>query len=53
MPFNDLAQSSSAKRGFADLFADSKAALDNIQAGLGGMLPSMPGMPVANLATFP
>ena len=47
MPFNDLAQSSSAKRGFADLFADSKAALDNIQAGLGGMLPSMPGMPVA------
>lgn len=47
MPFNDLAQSSSVKRGFADLFADSKAALDNIQAGLGGMLPSMPGMPVA------
>ena len=47
MPFNDLAQSSSAKRGFADLFAASKAALDNIQAGLGGMLPSMPGMPVA------
>lgn len=47
MPFNNLAQSSSAKRGFADLFADSKAALDNIQAGLGGMLPSMPGMPVA------
>ena len=47
MPFNDLAQSSSAKRGFAELFADSKAALDNIQAGLGGILPSMPGMPVA------
>ena len=43
----DAAGSSSVRRGFADLFSASKAALDEIQAGLGGMLPSMPGMPVA------
>ena len=43
----DATGDSSVRRGFADLFADSKAALDEIQAGLGGMLPSMPGMPVA------
>ena len=41
------AGSSSVRRGFADLFSASKAALDEIQAGLGGILPSMPGMPVA------
>ena len=41
----DAAGSSSVRRGFADLFSASKAALDEIQAGLGGMLPSMPGMP--------
>ena len=39
--------SNSARRGFADLFTDSKAALDELQGGLAGMLPSMPGMPVA------
>ena len=43
----DPAGSSSVRRGFADLFSASKAALDEIQAGLGGILPSMPGMPVA------
>ena len=43
----DAAGSSSVRRGFADLFSASKAALDEIQAGLGGLLPSMPGMPVA------
>ncbi|MBX9055548.1 hypothetical protein HCH02_22075, partial [Parabacteroides merdae] len=43
----DAAGSSSVRRGFADLFSASKAALDEIQAGLGGILPSMPGMPVA------
>ena len=45
----DAAGSSSVRRGFADLFSASKAALDEIQAGLGGILPSMPGMPVANI----
>jgi len=39
--------SGSARRGFADLFAGAKEALDKVQAGLGGLLPSMPGMPVA------
>ena len=43
----DAAGSSSVRRGFADLFSASKAALDEIQTGLGGILPSMPGMPVA------
>ena len=43
----DIAGSSTARRGFADLFEASKTALDNIQAGLGGALPSVPGMPVA------
>ena len=37
----DATGDSSVRRGFADLFADSKAALDEIQAGLGGMLPSI------------
>lgn len=32
----DIAGSSTARRGFADLFEASKTALDNIQAGLGG-----------------
>ena len=45
----DAAGSSSVRRGFADLFSASKAALDEIQAGLGGILPSMPGMPVASI----
>ena len=36
----DAAGSSSVRRGFADLFSASKAALDEIQAGLGGILPS-------------
>lgn len=31
----DIAGSSTARRGFADLFEASKTALDNIQAGLG------------------
>ena len=31
----DAAGSSSVRRGFADLFSASKAALDEIQAGLG------------------
>lgn len=35
----DAAGSSSVRRGFADLFSASKAALDEIQAGLGGILP--------------
>ena len=43
----DAAGNSSVRRGFADLFSASKAALDEIQTGLGGILPSMPGMPVA------
>lgn len=43
----DIADSNTARRGFADLFEASKTALDNIQAGLGGALPSVPGMPVA------
>ena len=41
----DAAGNSSVRRGFADLFSASKAALDEIQTGLGGILPSMPGMP--------
>ena len=43
----DAVDNNSTRRGFSDLFADSKAALDKLQAGLGGLLPSMPGMPVA------
>ena len=43
----DAAGNSSVRRGFADLFSASKAALDEIQTGLGGILPSMPGMPVS------
>ncbi|WP_375338169.1 hypothetical protein, partial [Bacteroides sp. ET336] len=39
--------SSSLVRGFSDLFTASKAALDKLQSGLAGALPSVPGMPVA------
>ena len=39
--------SSSLVRGFSDLFTASKSALDKLQSGLAGALPSVPGMPVA------
>lgn len=43
----DAAESTSAKRGFADLFGEAKSAFDGIQAGLSSLLPSFPGKPVA------
>lgn len=43
----DAAESTSAKRGFADLFGEAKNAFDGIQAGLASLLPSFPGKPVA------
>lgn len=43
----DAAESASAKRGFADLFGEAKSTFDGIQAGLGSLLPSFPGKPVA------
>lgn len=41
----DAVDNNSTRRGFSDLFADSKAALEKLQAGLGGLLPSMPACP--------
>ena len=43
----DAVDSNSVRRGFSDLFTASKAALDRLQSGLAGALPSVPGMPVA------
>lgn len=33
-------------RGLSDLFSGAKSTFDKVQQGLGGMLPSLPGMPV-------
>ena len=45
--FEKVAVNTSTERGLGDLFSEAKSTFDSIQKGLAGILPSMPGMPVA------